>query len=146
MCNWQVFLHYVLLAVIAWPGPRPTVHSHADCSHQPGETFLARHIALYHQASDRPSDDPGAPHCHWVCGNGFDALLPAKVVHESAEFSGRSVDEPRDWLEQLHAASAWLQAGELVGVPSSSSSVNSDSRPSEPGGPALHERLCVWTC
>ena len=145
MFNLNITIRCLLLLIVAWPGPRPVVHSHADYLGQSGNsTLLAMHMRIYH--GDRSSNPavPCSSHCHWVCnGSDFDKTVPVRFTEGMTVAATDLEDFPGDQL----AADCW-EAGlipltETVG-PAFISPLNQASV-SQPGL-ELHQLFCTWTC
>lgn len=62
----------LLLLVIAWPGPKPMLHSHSQLARSASfsggyaERILVMHLARFHSTPSSDPMDPDQLHVHWL--------------------------------------------------------------------------------
>lgn len=135
ICRWA------LLLLVAWPGPRPVVHSHADyLCRRHNALLLAQHLALFHE----PSESPGAAHCHWLIHSfGGDAAVVSTAADVVRAMSGACVSELPP------ALSAGWMLSPVVAPPLGRWSVDeplADWQSRHAFGLAFHRQFCAWLC
>ncbi|MFH1302241.1 MAG: hypothetical protein ABIK07_14370 [Planctomycetota bacterium] len=145
MFNLNIAIRCLLLLIVAWPGPRPVVHSHADylcvCGNS---TLLAMHMRIYHGERSSKSGVPCTPHCHWVSsGSDFDKTLPVKFTEGMIVTTTDLEDLPGDHLNADSWTAGLLPLTESVG-PAFMSTLDQAAR-SQPDL-ELHQLFCTWTC
>ncbi|WP_417383393.1 hypothetical protein [Gimesia sp.] len=145
MFNLSITIRCLLLLVVAWPGPRPVVHSHADYLCQCGNSsLLAMHMRIYHGDCCSQPGLPCTPHCHWVSsGNDFDRTIPVRFTDGLIMAAIDLEDFPGDHL----SADDW-GSGLLPLLPTIRPAVTSllDQASLSQPDLELHQLFCTWTC
>lgn len=128
----------IVSLVIAWPGPRPVVHSHDQicCSAK----LLSEHIRRHHQGCPASEQEPDCSHFHWVFSNGtFSDFAGFSPGSQQALWVTGLVDNEEPFTMALpstvvrHHARVILPAQRAL-FPQNYSACISRSR------------LCVWNC
>jgi hypothetical protein len=145
MFHLNITIRCLLLLIVAWPGPRPVVHSHADYLSQCGNsTMLAMHMRIHH--GDR-SSNPGVPcssHWHWVCnGSDFDKTVPVRFTEGMTVATTDLEDLPGDYLDAASWGADLLPLTDTV-RPAFLATLDQAALSQPDLG--LHQLLCTWTC
>lgn len=145
MFNQNIAIRCLLLLIVAWPGPRPVVHSHADYFCECGNnSLLAMHMRIYHGERGSQPGVPCTPHCHWVAsGSDFDKTVPVRFTEGLTVAAIDLEDLPGDYLDAASWGADLLPLTETVG-PALISSLNQASL--SRSDLTLHQLFCTWTC
>ncbi|QDT20127.1 hypothetical protein HG66A1_19120 [Gimesia chilikensis] len=145
MFNLNITIRCLLLLLVAWPGPRPVVHSHVDYLSQCGNSaLLAMHLRIYHGEQSSQPGVPASSHCHWGCsGSDFDKTVPVKLTEGMTVAAAELKDVPGDQLttdylgaELCLTTEASLPAARSPWQPASLKQTDLD----------LQQLFCTWTC
>lgn len=144
MFKLNTILQFMLLLIVAWPGPRPVVHSHAAClTRTDAIPVLAVHMLMFHQDSRSLPDAPDDFHCHWVhfCSD-FDKSLPVLVID--------STTSPAVEVADLYGTDKTITVYCLETNPPSANEGRAfslaDHISESAEGLAFQRRFCVWNC
>lgn len=145
MFNVNITIRCLLLLIIAWPGPRPVVHSHADYLNQCGNSsLLAMHMRIFHPENSSNPGVPCLPHCHWVCsGCDFDKTIPIKFIDGLNVSSTVLEDLPDNQMSTGFAGLGLLPLNETARPSLGSTQFQACFRQPDLD---YHQLYCIWTC
>lgn len=135
----------MLMLIVAYTGPRPVYHSHERfLDLVGGGSSLSKHLAQYHSShSECPA--PQSVHCHWICGDLFDA---SSVDHSSANsgFVATACETQFQYDLDFPSVSSlfFLVVDELA--PDSIANARTGSVASVSNPLQVLQCFCVWIC
>lgn len=74
----------ILLVLMLWPAPIPSVHYHSGPENGRADRYLVQHLELHHGGLENARHWPEDWHWHWsLSGDGYVGLIGEQVVAES---------------------------------------------------------------